>query len=45
MLRPIKKKNFVKSFKVDYPLLFGDSKQMNKIMKDYGGVYAVPSSF
>ena len=38
-------KNFSKSFKVDYPLLFGDSKQMNKIMKDYGGVYAVPSSF
>jgi peroxiredoxin len=37
--------NFAKSFTVDYPLLYGNSRNMNKIMKDYGGVYAVPSSF
>ena len=38
-------KNFVKSFTVDYPLLYGSALIMNNIMKDYGGVYAVPSSF
>ena len=38
-------KNFTKSFAVDYPLLYGSSRDMNNIMKDYGGVYAVPSSF
>ena len=38
-------KNFIKSFAVDYPLLYGGARDMNKIMKDYGGVYAVPSSF
>ena len=38
-------KNFTKSFAVDYPLLYGGARDMNKIMKDYGGVYAVPSSF
>ena len=37
--------NFTKSFAVDYPLLYGGTREMNKIMKDYGGVYAVPSSF
>ena len=37
--------NFSKSFIVDYPLLYGNTKNMNKIMRDYGGVYAVPSSF
>ena len=38
-------KNFTKSFAVDYPMLYGGTREMNKIMKDYGGVYAVPSSF
>ena len=38
-------KNFSKSFVVDYPLLYGSAKEMNKIMRDYDGVYAVPSSF
>ena len=32
-------KNFTKSFAVDYPLLYGSSRDMNNIMKDYGGVY------
>jgi len=38
-------KNFTKSFAVDYPLLYGSAKDMNKVMRDYDGVYAVPSSF
>ena len=38
-------KNFTKSFAVDYPLLYGGARDMNNIMKNYGGVYAVPSSF
>ena len=38
-------KNFAKSFAVDYPLLYGSSRDINKVMRDYGGVYAVPSSF
>ena len=38
-------KNFSKSFTVDYPLLYGSARDLNKIMKDYGGVYAVPSTF
>ena len=38
-------KNFIKSFNVEYPLLYGNAKDMNRIMRDYGGVYAVPSSF
>ena len=38
-------KNFAKSFAVNYPLLYGGAREMNKIMKDYGGVNAVPSSF
>ena len=38
-------KNFAKSFAVNYPLLYGSARDMNNIMKDYGGVYAVPSSF
>ena len=38
-------KNFSKSFSIDYPLLYGSAKDMNKVMRDYDGVYAVPSSF
>ena len=38
-------KNFAKSFTIDYPLLYGSARDINKIMKDYGGVYAVPSTF
>ena len=37
--------NFSKSFSVAYPLLYGSAKELNKIMRDYDGVYAVPSSF
>ena len=38
-------KNFAKSFAVDYPLIYGSVRDINKVMRDYGGVYAVPSSF
>ena len=38
-------KNFTKSFAVDYPLLYGNARNLNKIRKEYGGVYAVPSTF
>jgi len=37
--------NFTKSFILEYPVLYGTSMQMNKIMNDYGGIYSVPSSF
>ena len=37
--------NFTKSFSIKYPLLYGSAKDMSKIMRDYGGVHAVPSSF
>ena len=37
--------NFTKSFAIDYPILYGGTREMSKIMKEYGGVYAVPSSF
>ncbi|MAJ43794.1 MAG: hypothetical protein CMF96_03490 [Candidatus Marinimicrobia bacterium] len=38
-------KNFSKSYKVDYPLLFDSPRNMDKITRSYGGVYAVPTSF
>jgi peroxiredoxin len=37
--------NFTKSFSMDYPILYGGNREMSKIMQEYGGVYAVPSSF
>ena len=37
--------NFTKSYKIDYPVLYGKGSEINKIIKDYGGVYAVPTSF
>jgi peroxiredoxin len=38
-------KNYINSYKVKYPLLYGSTKDLSKITRDYGGVYAVPSSF
>ena len=38
-------KNFVKSVSVEYPLLYGNARNLTKIMKENGGVYAVPSTF
>ena len=38
-------KNFSKSYRVDYPLLFDSPRNMDKITRSYGGVYAVPTSY
>lgn len=36
--------NFVKVFPMDYPVLYGKQRKMDKILRSYGGVYAVPTS-
>ena len=36
--------NFLKSYKVEYPILFGSSKQIGKISNEYGGIRALPTS-
>ena len=36
--------DFSKLYDVRYPLLYGSSKEIDKITIDYGGVYAVPTS-
>ena len=38
-------KNFTKSYRIDYPLLFDSPRNMDKITRKYGGVYAVPTSY
>ena len=37
-------KNFSKSYQIDYPLLFDSPRNMDKITRQFGGVYAVPTS-
>ena len=37
--------NFTKSFKVDYPILYGTQQDLNKISMMYGGISAVPTTF
>jgi len=37
--------NFLKAYKIDYPILYGDQSEMQKIIMDYGGVYSIPTSF
>ena len=37
--------NFLKAYKMDYPVLYGTQNQMQKIIVDYGGVYSIPMSF
>ena len=37
--------NFAKGYKVNYPLLYGNNREITKITSDYGGVPAVPWSF
>ena len=37
--------NFANVYKVNYPFLYGDNKQINEITNLYGGVPAVPWSF
>ena len=36
--------NFVKVRPIHYPVLFGSQKNIDKILMEYGGVYAVPTS-
>ena len=36
---------FLKAYKIDYPVLYGNQTEMQKIISDYGGVYSVPMSF
>ncbi|MFQ6609823.1 MAG: peroxiredoxin family protein [Fidelibacterota bacterium] len=38
-------KNFSKSYRIDYPLLFGTSKQIDEVSRRYGGIYSVPQTF
>ena len=38
-------KNFLKAYKIDYPVLYGSQSEMQKIIIDYGGVYSIPMSF
>ena len=37
-------KNFLKSYKVEYPILYGSPIEVNKISNDYGGIMALPTS-
>ena len=37
--------NFLKAYKIDYPLLYGNPSEIKKIVSDYGGVYSIPMSF
>ena len=36
--------NFLKSYKVEYPILYGSNKQISKISNEYGGINALPTS-
>jgi thiol-disulfide isomerase/thioredoxin len=36
---------FLKAYKMDYPVLYGNQTEMQKIVSDYGGVHSVPMSF
>ena len=36
--------NFIKVYPMNYPVLYGKQRDLDKIMRDYGGVYAVPTS-
>ena len=37
-------KNFTKSYKIEYPILYGNARDLNKISMDYGGVMSLPTS-
>ncbi len=37
--------NFTKSYKVDYPLLYGSGKEIDKVSRAYGGIYSIPMTF
>tara|TARA_Y100000994_G_C15609643_1_gene408319 strand:+ start:176 stop:787 length:612 start_codon:yes stop_codon:yes gene_type:complete len=37
--------NFLKAYKIDYPLLYGSPSEIQKVVSNYGGVYSIPMSF
>ena len=36
--------NFLKSYKIEYPVLYGSITEINKVSNDYGGIMALPTS-
>ena len=36
--------DFMKYYEVEYPLLYGNPKEIEKVLIDYGGVFSVPTS-
>ena len=36
--------DFMKYYEVDYPLLYGNPKEIEKVLLDYGGIFSVPTS-
>ena len=36
--------NFLKAYKIDYPVLYGKQNEMQKMLSDYGGIYSIPIS-
>ena len=37
-------KNFTKSYTMEYPVLYGSARDLNKVSMDYGGVMSLPTS-
>ncbi len=37
-------RDFTNLYKVDYPLLYGAPKEIDRILREYGGIYALPTS-
>ena len=37
-------RDFTDLYKVDYPLLYGAPKEIDRILREYGGIYALPTS-
>ena len=37
-------KNFTKSYTMEYPILYGSARDLNKVSMDYGGVMSLPTS-
>lgn len=37
--------NFLKVYEINYPVLYGDQKVIDKMVIDYGGVYSIPTTF
>ena len=37
--------NFLKAYEINYPVLYGDQENIDKIIFEYGGVYSIPTTF